>query len=701
MRTTKGQAESRIWIRLSLLVVVTLIVARGGNWAPVLADDDSSATIEWRAEYYANRDLAGQPALVRTDRNPAATDASSAEASGSVGLDLNWEYGAPAEGLPADDFSARWTGQATFAEGNYRFLVTVDDGVRLYVDGVLIVDEWREGARRERTAERWLSAGAHSLRVEYFERSGVALIGVWWERAIVYADWKGEYWANPTLEGRPALTRNDVAPEFDWGYGAPGTGLPVDNFSARWTRIVTFDQGTYRFHAVVDDGGRLYVDGAVVIDEWREGGRRERIAERWLAAGEHSLRVEYYERGGEAAVSVWWEEAVSHSDWVGEYWENRNLDGDPRITRSVPSSVPDGGLDLYWGYNAPSSKIPKDGFSARWTRRVSFEGGTYRFRVAADDGARLYLDDEPILDEWREGARREWTADRPLSAGEHTLRLEYFEVGGEALVSLRWENLSTYPAWKGEYWPNRDLEGTPALVRNDPAVNFNWEMGSPGGAIPADGFSARWTRRLYFDAGLYRFTAWVDDGVRVWVGDQRVIDAWTDHSLHQVTGEVRLGQGVHTVTIDYYDSVFEAQISVGWERTAGESYSEWKGEYWANRTLSGEPALVRNDRDLDFSWEERAPAAGLPLDNFSARWTREVRFDEDVYRFYVHADDGVKVYIDDKKVLDEWHSSEGEIYSFTRRMDGEHDLEVRFYEGVGDARLRFWWTRLRDLRLLP
>jgi hypothetical protein len=293
--------------------------------------------------------------------------------------------------------------------------------------------------------------------------------------------------------------------------------------------------------------------------------------------------------------------------------------------------------------------------------------------------------------------------DRWLSAGDHALRLEYFEVGGEALVSLRWENLSTYPAWKGEYWPNRDLEGAPTLVRNDSApdgsvgIDFNWEMGSPGEGIPVDGFSVRWTRRLYFEGGVYRFTAWVDDGVRMQVGDQRVLDAWADRALHQVTGEARLGKGMHTVTIDYYDSVFDAQIRVGWDKVADESYPDWKGEYWANRSLSGEPVLVRNDRHLDFSWEERSPAASLPIDNFSARWTREKRFTRGAHRFYVHADDGVKVYIDGKKVLDEWHNSEGGVYDFVRQMDGEHDLRVDFYEDAGDARIRFWWTRLRDM----
>jgi hypothetical protein len=673
---------------------------------PAAADDPPPATVEWRAEYYANRDLTGQPALIRTDRGPVP-----GEGSLVIGLDLNWVYDAPAEGIPADDFSARWTGQATFQQGTYRFTTAADDGIRLYVDGVLVIDDWRVGARRERAEEIWLPAGEHSLRVEYFERSGVALVGVWWQRVISYPDWKGEYWANPRFEGRPALTRNDAGPdgttglEYDWEYGAPAVGVPADDFSARWTRKVTLGEGVYRFHAAMDDGIRLYVDGEQVIDEWREGARRERVAERWLSAGEHSLRVDYFERSGVASVAVWWEKIDSHPDWRGEYWRNRDLRGDPELTRSVPSAAPHGGLDLYWGFNAPSSKLPKDGFSARWTRRVAFEEGTYRFRVAADDGARLYIDGERILDRWREGPRQEWTVDRWLSAGQHTLRLEYFEVGGEALVSLRWENLSTYPAWKGEYWPNRDLEGEPVLVRNDSApdgslgVDFNWEMSSPGEGIPVDGFSVRWTRRLYFEGGVYRFTAWVDDGVRMYVGDRGVLDAWTDHALHKVTNEARLGRGVHTVTIEYYDSVFDAQVRVGWERVEEESYPEWKGEYWDNRDLAGAPTLVRNDRHLDFSWGKRSPAASLPIDGFSARWTREERFARSVYRFYVHADDGVKVYIDGDKVLDEWHNAEGAVYDFTRQMGGEHDLRVDYYEDAGDARFRLWWTRVRDISI--
>jgi hypothetical protein len=127
--------------------------------------------------------------------------------------------------------------------------------------------------------ERWLSSGNHPLRVEYYERTSGALIRVWWTKVgypSAYPDWKAEYWSNPNLSGNPSLVRNDVTIDFNWGYGSPAAGIPVDNFSARWTRSWNFSEGVYRFHATMDDGVRVYMmDNVLVIDDWREDARRE------------------------------------------------------------------------------------------------------------------------------------------------------------------------------------------------------------------------------------------------------------------------------------------------------------------------------------------------------------------------------------------------------------------------------------------
>jgi len=127
---------------------------------------------------------------------------------------------------------------------------------------------------------------------------------------------------------------------------------------------------------------------------------------------------------------------------------------------------------------------------------------------------------------------------------------------------------SHFPEWKGEYWTNRDLSGNPRVVRNDRDINFNWGTGSPDPRIPVDNFSARWTRTFDFSPGLYRFYARSDDGVRIWVGDHRIIDQWHDNRGQQeYTADIYL-DGSERVKVEYYEHLGGALIQVRFERIA-------------------------------------------------------------------------------------------------------------------------------------
>ncbi|MBL7200681.1 MAG: hypothetical protein ISS56_11055 [Anaerolineae bacterium] len=653
------------------------------RWEKVSSTPPDSTT--WRGEYFGNLDLRGDPRLVRSDK----------------AIDFDWGTGAPASGLPADNFSVRWTRTATFEEGTYRFRATVDDGIRLFVDGALAIDQWRDGAQREATVDRRLTAGTHTLRVEYYERSGLAVARVRWEKVSSTppdsTTWRGEYFRNRGLAGDPALVRNDKAIDFDWGSGAPASGLPTDDFSVRWTRTATFEEGTYRFRATVDDGIRLFVDGGLVLDEWRDGAQREATVDRRLTAGTHTLRVEYYEHGGVAVARVRWEKvtpiAPDDPAWKGEYWANLNLSGNPAHVRSDPV------LAFDWGQGNPGGTIPSDNFSARWTRKVNLNAGTYRFHVLVDDGIRLRLNDRLILDAWTDHDSARLTTDYTLATGTYTIKVEYYERIGNARVHVWWERVAApgYPDWKGEYWANRDLSGEPELVRNDKEVDFDWGSGSPSSGLPADDFSARWTRQVYLDGGTYRFYALSDDGVRLWVDGQRLIDKWRDQEAREYTTEVALTKGTHSLKVEYYEHSGGARIHVWWKKMSTPSYADWKGEYWPNRDLSGAPSLVRNDPSIDFDWGTGAAATGLPKDNFSVRWTRQVTFPRGVYRLYAWADDGVRVYVDGQPALSEWHSASDQVYTVDLPLDGARRLTVEYFEGGGEARVRFWWKRIGDM----
>lgn len=89
----------------------------------------------------------------------------------------------------------------------------------------------------------------------------------------------------------------------------PGTGVPSDNFSARWTGFLTAPAaGTYRFRTVSDDGVRLWVNGTRVINNWTDHGpTTDTSAAITLSAGQRvPIGLDYYERGGGAVVRLQW-----------------------------------------------------------------------------------------------------------------------------------------------------------------------------------------------------------------------------------------------------------------------------------------------------------------------------------------------------------------------------------------------------------
>jgi hypothetical protein len=502
---------------------------------------------DWRGEYFANRNLSGAPVLVRNDE----------------ALNFNWGYGSPASGVPADNFSARWTRTLNLSAGDYRFYARSDDGVRVWLDDQLLIDEWHTQATASFSADRTLGAGPHRFRIEYFEAGGDAEFQFWWEPAPSYAQWRGAYFANPNLTGSPVAVRNDPDIDFNWGQGSPAPGVPADNFSVRWTRTLHFTQeGLYRFHAIVDDGMRLHVDGAAVMEDWRDGSWREITGDRWLSAGDHTLVVDYYDRHDDAVIRLWWELADAYPDWRGEYWGKPNLSGPPVLVRN------DIAIDFAWGTGAPASNLPPDNFSARWTRNNVFAAGAYRFHLGMDDGARLWVDEALIVDEWRDGSYREAATDLALAQGTHSLRIEYYDRTGPAQVRFWWEQVSgpVYPDWRGEYWPNMGLLGSPTLTRNDPAVDFAWGAGSPAVGLPPDGFSARWTRQISFSRAQYRFSAQADDGIRVYMDNRLLLNEWRDGDGSTIYTVETPVEGVHWLIVEYYERVGSAMARFWWQK---------------------------------------------------------------------------------------------------------------------------------------
>lgn len=123
--------------------------------------------------------------------------------------------------------------------------------------------------------------------------------------------YRAEYYNNKTLSGTPIFRRCEGWPiNHNWSGGGPGNGIGNDNFSVRWTGRTSFPSGVHNFRVVADDGVRVYVDNTAIISRWRDQGATEYSSNLNMSAGDHSVKVEYYENGGAAVAQFRWSQLV-------------------------------------------------------------------------------------------------------------------------------------------------------------------------------------------------------------------------------------------------------------------------------------------------------------------------------------------------------------------------------------------------------
>jgi LysM repeat protein len=245
-------------------------------------------------------------------------------------------------------------------------------------------------------------------------------------------------------------------------------------------------------------------------------------------------------------------------NWKGEYWGNRLLSGNPKYVRYSDR------VNFNWGTQGPGNGIGGTNFSARYTRTRWFDAGRYQFNAVVDDGVRVWVDGIKIIDEWHDSNPAHYKVVRQLSAGQHTLQIDYYQNQGSAQISFWPDQLDAVDAWNGVYYNNTSLTDPVVASRAYPAIDLNWGKNSPATGVTADFFSARFTGDFYFTGGTYQFIATSDDGIRVWVGDHLLIDQWHQTSPRTYRADMDLSEGNHSIKIEYFEAMGGAICKLRW-----------------------------------------------------------------------------------------------------------------------------------------
>ena len=118
----------------------------------------------------------------------------------------------------------------------------------------------------------------------------------------------GEYFDNMNLSGKPVLTRIDSIVNFNFGTKSPAPGIPEDHFSIRWKGKIIPPETIHHIGTSTDDGSRLYIDGKLLINDWRDHAEQQNSAEVELKKGqEYEIQFEQYDNALGASAKLLWD----------------------------------------------------------------------------------------------------------------------------------------------------------------------------------------------------------------------------------------------------------------------------------------------------------------------------------------------------------------------------------------------------------
>ncbi|CAN5344055.1 hypothetical protein BH09ACT12_BH09ACT12_27820 [soil metagenome] len=188
-------------------------------------------------------------------------------------------------------------------------------------------------------------------------------------------------------------------------------------------------------------------------------------------------------------------------------------------------------------------------------------------------------------------------------------------------------------------------------------------------------FIGDWLYAAWSDGSLYRFYA---PRGEVDYGSRQLVDSSTTN-WSQVTGLFTTpgtGAAVPPTAPDYTCS----------------AATPWRAKYWSNQALDGAPDAMRCEADVNYNFGSGAPSGtSLPSNNFSASWTRSITVPAGkALKVDAAADDGVRVYVDGVRIVDDWVDSSADTRSGTSAAlsGGEHTVRVEYYENQGGAQIQ-------------
>ena len=372
----------------------------------------------------------------------------------------------------------------------------------------------------------------------------------------------GEYYNGISLAGLPLLTRIDPVIDFALTYStvlSPAPGIvPSDFYSVRWSgQIAPLYSETYTFYTFSDDGIRLWVNGALIIDDWINQGPIEKTGSITLAADQkYDIVVEYFENKGESIAKLSWSSPSTPKAVVpqSQLYPAGIVSPLPAcVISATPANAStlttEATAQLSW--TAIATAISYDVYI--WTGAlaptvpIANVSGT-NYTAAGLTPATTYA----------------WYVVPKNAAGSAA----GCGINNKSMFTTAAHDAGT--GLLGAYYNDITLTGSPLLTRVDSVIDFAFTYStvlSPApGIVPQDHYSVRWAGQvvpLYSES--YTFYTLSDDGIRLWVNGILLVDNWVNQGTTEKSGAITLVAGQkYNIVIEYFENTGISVTKLMW-----------------------------------------------------------------------------------------------------------------------------------------
>ncbi len=593
------------------------------------------------ATYFNNTDFT-QAVLTRTDPT----------------INFDWGGNSPEKNISPDRFSVRWIGQVQPQYSQtYMFYTKTDDGVKLWVNDKLIIDNWNDQSVTEKSGTITLIAGQkYNIKMEYYENYGYAIAQLSWSSPSTQKQIIPQSQLYASTNQPPTGTISNPVNETHYNAGDTinyaGTGtdpedgtLPASAFS--WNIVFHHDTHTHPFLGPI----KGQKNGSFQIP-----------------------------KTGESSANVWYRIHLTVTDSQGAT-HTSYVDVKPNVSTINLATSPSGlqvtldGQPKTTPYNTSSIVGFTRTLSAPSTQTLS--GKTYQFVS------------------WSDGGTQTHSINTPSSNTTFTATYKEVSNAGDGLL--------------GTYFDEIDFTNQ-KLQRIDPTVDFDWGLGSPDQSIYQETFSVRWTGFVLPQYSEdYTFYTRTDDGVKLWVNGQLIIDNLIDQSATEKSGTIHLNAGQkYTIRMDYFDNHVFAVAQLYWSSPSTQKRIIPQSQLFSNNSASNGllatyfdeknltgPSVSRIDPTVNFDWQQGSPDPSISPDTFSARWVSQIQpqFSE-TYTFYLTSDDGARLWVNRQLIIDNWNdqSATEKSGNISLTAGQKYDIKLEYYDNYLDSMVKLSWS---------